>query len=329
MSETATHHRLEGLEPDNLLAFLVLLGLLRSLELASPQLRPRAFWDFSTAPLRPKLTICQSMSKEDVCVTALSGLAIFRDALRPLHWLRTGMPATRSRFRSLAQRCVKAFHACETDSDKYKVWRARCDVIACLATEVYGGKNEVEQTPLKLPSAQMAFIGAMFSLADKCDASDLSHALFNPWKYDHKGNSLRLSPDEAQRYAYRASDPSPEGAHTQKGATALSGPGLLSFPMSSAAKGVRLPAYRGTRREGGISWPIWSASTGDEGAPEGASLPAIEAMLRAIPLDPKVSFTFLENCALVATARRYILDPSQGDYGNISRATMQRVGDFS
>jgi hypothetical protein len=329
MSETATHFRLEGLEPDNLLAFLALLGLLRSLELASPQLRPRAFWDFSTAPLRPKLTICQSMSNEDVCFTALSGLAIFRDALRPLRWLRTGLPATRSRFRSLAQRCVKGFQACKTDSDKHKIWRTRCDVIACLASEVYSGKSEVEQTPLKLPSAQMPFIEAMFSLANECDSSDLSRALFSPWKYDDKGNSLRLSPNEAQRYAYRASDPSPEGAHTQKGATALSGPGLLSFTMSSATKGVRLPAYRGTRREGSISWPIWSPGTGDDGESDGASLAAIEAMLRAIPLDPKVSFKRLGNCALVATARRYILDPSQGDYGNISRAAMQRVRDFS
>lgn len=46
MSEPITSHRLIGLEPDNLLAFLALLGLLRSLE-AIPEgkrLFPRACW---------------------------------------------------------------------------------------------------------------------------------------------------------------------------------------------------------------------------------------------------------------------------------------------
>jgi len=42
MSAALRCHRLEGLEPDNLLAFLALLGLLRSLETARPAWRPRA-----------------------------------------------------------------------------------------------------------------------------------------------------------------------------------------------------------------------------------------------------------------------------------------------
>jgi hypothetical protein len=51
----AKSHRLDGLEPDNLLAFLTLLGLLRALETADVDLYPRAAWDIDRPPLRPRL----------------------------------------------------------------------------------------------------------------------------------------------------------------------------------------------------------------------------------------------------------------------------------
>jgi hypothetical protein len=52
-----TEHRLEGLEPDNLLAFLALLGLLRALEEARPAWRPRVRWSIDEPPLRPVLRL--------------------------------------------------------------------------------------------------------------------------------------------------------------------------------------------------------------------------------------------------------------------------------
>jgi hypothetical protein len=50
----SSSHRLDGLEPDNLLAFLSLLGLLRTLETDDrdrpdhEKARPRAAWDIDT-----------------------------------------------------------------------------------------------------------------------------------------------------------------------------------------------------------------------------------------------------------------------------------------
>jgi hypothetical protein len=79
---TATKsHRLEGLEPDNLLAFLPLLGLLRALEMSRPEWKPRAYWEVETAPLRPVLTTQESATAEDISKAALEGLRIFRKAL--------------------------------------------------------------------------------------------------------------------------------------------------------------------------------------------------------------------------------------------------------
>ncbi|MDN5872215.1 MAG: hypothetical protein L0H73_16045 [Nitrococcus sp.] len=179
-------------------------------------------------------------------------------------------------------------------------------------------KGEVlDATPMKLPSGQMAFIGAQFDAISICKSEDICKSLLNVWSYGHKGNSLRFSPDEARRYAYRASDPSPEGSRTQLGASALSGLGLLTFTMSEAQSHWRMIAYSGKRSEGKISWPIWGAENGS-----GASLQTIMAMLRALTFDKRQDALISNLVHMVATARRYVLDPSQGDYGNITRAEL-------
>lgn len=339
MSEAATHHRLEGLEPDNLLAFLALLGLLRSLELSRPNLKPRVYWNFEGSPLRPVLTTSEATTREAICSSALEGLNIFHQALRPFRYQlkdnekggsklvkRTGLPDKEECLRSWSKHCANAVQRCTLVSSQYLIWRLRCDLMASFASVAHGNKgSEVEQTPLKLPSGQMAFIGAMYDLAKECQVDDICHALFEKWDYSYKGNSLRLSPDEAQRYAYRASNPSPEGAYTEKAASALSGLGMLSFPMSEGTKCWKMVGYSGTRREGRISWSLWDAVSIDKSFLRGSSLCAIEAMLRSVPSGRGESRAFFGSEAMIATARRFVLDPSKGDYGNISRARIEPI----
>jgi hypothetical protein len=66
--------RLEGLEPDNLLAFVALLGLLRALEASSrSSWRPRVAWDVDSAPLRPVLNLVEPQTPEAVCEAAAEG----------------------------------------------------------------------------------------------------------------------------------------------------------------------------------------------------------------------------------------------------------------
>ena len=81
MIAAATRHRLEGLEPDNLLAFLALLGLLRSLEAAdrersgNEELHPRVAWEIDNPPLRPMLYLAVPQSQKKVLEAASVGLA--------------------------------------------------------------------------------------------------------------------------------------------------------------------------------------------------------------------------------------------------------------
>lgn len=261
-----TSHRLEGLEPDNQLAFLALLGLLRALELTRPEWQPRAYWEIKKAPLRPILATRMPTASGEISRNALDGLLIFKDALRPFSWPRskqggakkTALLADRSRQRALSRRCLSALSACSLDHKKRLVWQLRCDLLASSgANRVDARKGEVlDATPMKLPSGQMTFIGAQFDTISVCKAEDICNSLFKTWTYGHKGNSLRFSPEEARRYAYRASDPSPEGSRTELGASALGALGLLTFTMSEAQPHWRMVAYSGRRSEGKISWPI-------------------------------------------------------------------------
>ena len=82
MTTTATW-RLDGLEPDNLLAFLALLGLLRALEASRPTWYPRAFWTVDAPPIRPSLCIREPMSEAAVVAAVAEGLGRRASALHP------------------------------------------------------------------------------------------------------------------------------------------------------------------------------------------------------------------------------------------------------
>src|SRR5262249_8852466 len=76
----ASAHRLDGLEPDNLLAFLALLGLLRALEAddrgrpADDKLHPRVSWDIDRPPLRPRLVVARELATDRVLQRMAAGL---------------------------------------------------------------------------------------------------------------------------------------------------------------------------------------------------------------------------------------------------------------
>ena len=74
-------HRLDGLEPDNLLAWLALLGLLRSLEHARRAWHPRVAWTIDRPPLRPRLHLRTAATRTEL----LDAIAVGLSALSELH----------------------------------------------------------------------------------------------------------------------------------------------------------------------------------------------------------------------------------------------------
>lgn len=330
---TQTLHRLAGLEPDSLLAFLALVGILRALELSRPDWYVRTYWDFGSAPLRPVLKMRDPTSQAEVCAAAIDGIRVYRKALAPFSWPRSKggdnskavLPAsTHERLRTLQRRALMALLSTSAGSSPRQVWSLRCELLCALGVRSSGFKGGKKQTffessPMKLTSGQMAFVGAQFDVLSCCTEAEVSDSLFSPWSYRFNGASLRLSAADARRYAYRSSDPAPEGTRTEVGATALASLGLLALVMSEGTHHWRMVGYAGRRQEGILSWPLWN---GDGGG--GATYQGVLALWRSLSQGSAGNRqrSTTHQITAIASAGRFVLDPNQGDYGNVARATI-------
>lgn len=279
MSETTRIHRLEGLEPDNLLAFLALLGLLRALETSRADWRPRAAWDLDRAPLRPSLRLAQAAAPAEVCAAAADGVAVLASA----HDFdgRADLNYGRAPARALLAKAAQAPD------------RARADLLSALMSDAVtkDDKDQVEATPFCLLFGQghQHFLERLAAVpniptppprgrgkkAAALSAEDcLAEALFAPWARPDPTFAFRWDPAEDVRYALMADDPSSHKTTTQHGANRLAAVGLAALTAVPAARGsrLRLRVPGGTAERSGFAfaWPVWSAP---------ASLAAIRALL--------------------------------------------------
>ena len=273
---TANEHRLDGLEPDNLLAFLALLGLLHALEEAEPTWRPRVRWSVDEPPLRPLLETRVPVGADDVAEAAERGIAVVVErhefaALKDLN-------VTGEEMRSELQ--------ARRDTPAGTVWAA----LGSDAAVKDGGT--VESTPYCTIFGQghQHFLERLrvvpgFSEPPKrgrgkkartlTGAETLSEALFEPWERIDQTKSFRWDPNEDVRYAHRHANPSDGAtkAGTQYGANRLAAIAIGCLPAVPVVVGRRVRVLaRGTARRPMLTarWPIWT---------EGASLAAILAML--------------------------------------------------
>ena len=284
-----TDHRLDGLEPDNLLAFLALLGLLRALEVADSEpdskLQPRAAWDIDTPPLRPKLILPCAVTQEGVMENAVNGINLISAS----HHFgdQKDLNYSQEECRRLLQEEARA---ARPDS------RERADLLAALMSDVAikdDKKKLIDPTPLCLLFGQghQHFLERLSHVPRKpapeprgrgrqatsiSESECLSEALFQPWHRNDKTPSFRWDPEEDVRYALMAGDPTDTAykTGTQHGANRLAaiGLGVLTLVPEMRAGRVRPGATGGARAAGGFSfaWPIWR---------EPATLTAIRALL--------------------------------------------------
>ena len=320
-----TVHRLDGLEPDNLLAFLALLGLLRALEAADSELdnklQPRAAWDIDTPPLRPKLILSCAVTQEEVMENAAKGINLisashhFKD--------RKNLNYSQEECRKLLQEEARA---ARPDA------RERVDLLAALMSDVAikdDKKKLVDPTPLCLLFGQghQHFLERLANVPQKpapeprgrgrqatsiSKSECLSEALFQPWHRKDKTPSFRWDPEEDVRYALMAGDPTDTAykTGTQHGANRLAaiGLGVLTLAPEIRAGRVRPGVTGGARTAGGFSfaWPIWR---------EPATLTAIRALLAHPGLRETDALAHL-GVDHVMVARRI----SVGKFMNFSRA---------
>ncbi len=271
----ATAHRLEGLEPDNLLAFLALLGLLRALEAAG--WRPRAHW--AGLPLRPVLTLREAATPEQVAQAATNGAAVL--ALDHDFGGEKDLTFDGTRAREL----LEASQAPETPERSALLGSLFSDaalkkdgrILAAPLCAMFGQGHQhflirLAEVPCgALPKA----MAKRRPLPDLNAPAYLMAALFVPWSRIDETDGFRWDPAENRRYAMRFKNPSGDAGRTVHGANRLASLGLAALPGAAVVRprGVRfltLGAEPGPDGTLGITWPIWASAT---------SLAAIQAML--------------------------------------------------
>lgn len=320
MSEPGSRHRLHGLAPDNLLAFLALLGLLRAIQMARPDWRPRAAWDVDQPPLRPLLVLAEPTTQEGISQAAAEGasqLAVIYEfaSEHPDAAVQKDLNYSDEYARKLLSRA-----AAEENREGADLW-------ACLMSDLAAKDGRIEATPLCLLFGQghQHFLDRLATIPrtaappprgrgrktiNLTAAETLQEALFEPWTRQDPTPGFRWDPAEDVRYALRADDPSGEKSTTQHGANRLAALGLPVFTVVPVQRGnrLRLQVLAGHfDRDFMLAWPIWR---------QPASLAAIRAMLSHPDLTNGAPALAQLGVAQVRCARRI----NNGRFMNFSRA---------
>ena len=254
-----TTFRLVGLEADNLLAFLALLGTLRALDLARPSWRVRTRW--SGPPWHPELTIDDDVDEQAMLIAVAEGAAI---AGGPIDFQgHKNIDFSPARFRELAAVASEPLQA---------------TMLAAIGSDACTRRDgeRIEGTALAAIAGQghQNFVERVTALGRRQLQNQtivLHKALLEPWAYEDTESALRWDPIEDRRYALGFADPSSEKIKTSAGANVLA---VVGFPLLATAPGERDLATTAVVRKGRsheVRWPIWNVPCG---------LATIEALLR-------------------------------------------------
>ena len=313
-------HRLDGLEPDNLLAFMALLGLLRALDEARPEWRARVSWTVDDPPLRPALRVPQDVDRTAVVEAAAEGL----DLLARRHEFdgRKGLTLAPA---DAARSLQRAAGTAGQDGCVADLWAA---LLSDAAITRDGKMAEPAPLCLMFGQGHQHFLDRLATVPrtrvppdrgkgrNRIAVSEtdcLGEALFAPWTRPDATKSFRWDPNEDVRYALRARDPTDAATkeNTQHGANRLAAVGLpvLTVVPTSRHGRVRLGMLGGRRETGGgfvFRWPVWRVPT---------SLACIRALLGHPGLGSRRTHEVL-GIVEVRQARRI----STGRYMNVTRA---------
>lgn len=264
--------RLDGLEPDNLLAFLALLGCLRAVDKVQPAWRARLSWTTDQPPLRPRLHLAQAVSRQVLTEQIAQGV----DALAKVHQFggRPDLNFNKKDCRELLNQAASA--ASRAD-------RLGADLMAALMHDAAIKDNKsdsIDPTPLCLLFGQghqhflerlaaVPRLGAPPARGRGKQAmptspeQSLGEALFETWQRQDPTPSFRWDPGEDVRYATMGGDPTDSAfkTGTQHGANRLAAVALPLFRLAAQARGQRVrPVIAAGRRDAegfALAWPIW------------------------------------------------------------------------
>jgi hypothetical protein len=260
-----SEHRLVGLEPDNLLAFLALLGLLRALETARPAWAPRAYWDVARQPLRPVLVLREAVGEDAVAAAANEGILALAAGYR---FDRNDLNYPRSEAVQLLRDPPEGMNAEVLDalmSDG--ALREDGTVRPTPFCFLFGQGHQHFLSRLgdvprgRLPSR----LATRKKAPDLNDPALIARTMFQPWTREELTDGFRWDPVEDRRYALRAADPSGDPGGMQHGANRLATIGLSCLPGVPIRRHSEMRFLNAGTRYGSdgaieVGWPVWTAA---------------------------------------------------------------------
>lgn len=261
-SPATSTHDLVGLEVDNLLAILALMGLLRALEDAEPRWEAVASW--SGPPWRILLHLSVDASSRSVAEAACRGIEAISERYDSDG--RSNVAFERTDFRRYAERMLgnsvgaSLVAALSAEHPEKKTGELYASPLVMMFGQ--GHQNFLDRL-LEVPRGVLPSRHRKLKRPlDFRDPAMIERALFSPWVRNDDADGFRWDPEDDQRYALRFGDPSRDGAAlTIHGANRLAAIGFLSF---SCVPGQRLKARASGRDEDGIyfTWPVWTQPLG-------------------------------------------------------------------
>jgi hypothetical protein len=259
----STHHRLVGLEPENLLAFLALLGLLRALDKAQPEWRARVYWDVTRPPLRPVLMLAAEQSEEAVATVVAEGAA----ALAVAHCFDRkdlNFPGIEARKLfgdaedPLREELLDALMSDGATREDGSIWPTP------LCFQFGQGHQHFLSRLADIPIGRLPAKLTRIRHPPALNSPDhIAAALFTSWTRNDATDGLRWDPAEDRRYALRANDPSGNPAGMQHGANRLATVGIAALAGAVVVRRGEtrfLNTATSYRPDGRIqiTWPIWT-----------------------------------------------------------------------
>lgn len=249
-----------GLEPDNLLAFMALLGLLRTLEVARPNWEPRASW--KGVPWTAQLHLAAFPEPMEVAQAASEGISMLLERFDIDK--RKNVDFTHNEYRTYAKRMrrgqVESGLASALTAEWHQNRKANRSLSAAPLVMMFGqGHQNFLDRLIEVPRGTLPNrLRKLKSPPGLADPTKIAEALFRPWRHKDDADGFRWDPEDDQRYALRYDNPSLVGAApTVVGANRLAAIGFLSFSTASRAK--RMKALGAVRDdvEWFFVWPIW------------------------------------------------------------------------
>jgi hypothetical protein len=258
-----TSHRLDGLEPDNLLSFLALLGLLRTLETAEPGWSPRIHWE--GRPLRPVLSLSTAVPRTQLCTATAAGCARLSGSYE--FGDRDMLNYRKDELRKLEE------EAWDAGSEVWRQWSATMAPLAHENALKLNDNELLESSPFNcLDVAQTKFLKEFRKAVatDTNTANDIEKAIFEVWRREDNFARFRWDHAEDRRHAYRYRAPTADPPRTVAGANRLAAFGLALMPgVAVEWRGRIRLATLGSRHVPGvqiqITWPVWSVPASRSG----------------------------------------------------------------